>query len=165
MHRTLHKVCLPLWLLLISVELHAQSVAEILARANPAVVTISTRDAKGNPGGLGSGFLVGSNGIVITAWHVVSEAATAVVKLHDGRTYDVAGVWAKDADRDFAILTFVASDSPYIPLGNSDKVRQGDRILTLGSPQGLEGTASEGIVSAVRRVGTVLHLQITAPIS
>jgi tetratricopeptide (TPR) repeat protein len=95
----------------------------------------------------------------------MSDAASAMIKMQDGKTYSVKGVLARDATTDFAILKVETSGLPVLPLGNSDHVRQGDKILTLGSPQGLEGTASEGIVSAVRLVGKARHLQITAPIS
>jgi len=88
------------------------------------------------------------------------------VKLPTGTTYPVQGLVGWDASRDFALLKIEAKNLPTVPLGDSDKVRQGDRVLTLGSPLGLEQTASEGIVSAVRDLPDSGRLiQTTAAVS
>ena len=144
---------------------NGQGIADVLERARPAVVTIVVRDVNGREIGQGSGFIVREDGAIITAWHVVARAATASVRLQSGASYAVAGMLAKDAYKDYAVIKVDAKSLPTLPLGDSDLVRQGDRILTLGSPLGLEETASEGMVSAVRLVGNARHLQITAPIS
>jgi S1-C subfamily serine protease len=140
--------------------------ATILARARPAVVTVICTNAKGEEYSFGSGCIVSADGVVLTAWHVVAKAAKARVELATGAAHAVQGLIGGDASQDFALLKIEGKALPVVRLGDSDKVRQGDRILTLGAPLGLEQTASEGIVSAVRerRDGTKL-LQITAPIS
>ena len=73
----------------------AQSVADILERVRAAVLTITTNDAKGKSNGLASGFAVRQDGVVLTAWHVVSDAATVRIKMQDGNEYAVKGVLAK----------------------------------------------------------------------
>jgi tetratricopeptide (TPR) repeat protein len=143
----------------------AQDAADVLAAARPAVVTIVARDKHGVARGQGSGFIVRSDGVIVTAWHVVKGAAFARVRLPGGASYGVAGVIAKDVDKDFAVLKVSANNLPFVELGDSDAVRQGDRVLTLGSPLGLDQSASEGIVSAVRKGGGLTFLQITAPVS
>ena len=140
--------------------------ADILARARPAVGVILAQDAKGETLTQGSAIIATTYGLVVTNWHVVGGASSAAVKQESGAFYPVEGVVAWNAEQDFAILQIAGKGLPTIPLGDSDKVRQGDRVLVLGSPQGLENTASEGIVSAVRELpnGQKL-LQTTAAIS
>jgi tetratricopeptide (TPR) repeat protein/S1-C subfamily serine protease len=140
--------------------------ADILARARSAVVVVLAQDAKGEKISQGSGFIASAEGLVVTNWHVVGGASTAVVKQENGAFCPVEGVVAWDAKRDFAILKIAGKGVATIAMGDSDKVRQGDRVLVLGSPQGLENTASEGIVSAVRELpGGQKLLQMTAAIS
>lgn len=144
----------------------AQETADILERARPSVVTILTTDKKGKKSGLGSGFIVREDGIIVTAWHVVANAAKIRVVMPNGITAPVSQILSADKAKDFACLKIKREGLSSLPLGNSDAVRQGDKILTLGSPLGLEQTASEGIVSAIRKLPTFgTLLQITAPIS
>jgi tetratricopeptide (TPR) repeat protein len=144
----------------------ALDLADIIARARPAVVVVLAQDAKGEKVSQGSGFIVTPDGLVVTNWHVVGGASTALVKQESGAFYPVEGVVAWDAEHDFAILKIAGKGLATVRMGDSDKVRQGDRVLVLGSPQGLENTASEGIVSAVRELpGGQKLLQTTAAIS
>ncbi len=80
--------------------------------------------------------------------------------------FSVEGVLADDPKNDLVLLKLTGKDLPFLPLGNSDKTEVGTRIAVIGSPLGLEGTLSEGIVSAVRNLfGDQGWLQITAAIS
>jgi hypothetical protein len=137
-----------------------------LARARPAVVTVICTNEKGEEASFGSGCIVAGDGVVLTAWHVVAGAVKVRVQLPTGVSRPVQGLVGWDASKDFALLKITGTNLPTVRLGDSDKVRQGDRILTLGAPLGLEQTASDGIVSAVRELpdGTKL-LQTTAAIS
>ena len=140
--------------------------ADLLARVAPAVVTVIGTNAEGEQDALGSGMIVNADGVILTAWHVVAEATAVRVELPDGTRYQAEGLLCEDADWDFAALKIAGTRLPTIPLGDSDKVRQGDRVLVVGSPLGLEQTASEGMVSAVRELpGGGKLLQITAPMS
>lgn len=144
----------------------AQNLAEVFAKVRPAVVTITAASPNGKSISQGSGFIVGANGVILTAWHVVSHSSVAAVTLSTGEIVSVKGVLRKDANKDLALLFIDKANLPTVELGDSDKVQQGDRILTLGSPVGLDGTAAEGIVSAIRdlqELGT--HIQFTAAIS
>jgi len=139
---------------------------DALARVSPAVVTVVCFDRTGQQTTQGSGVIVGPDGVVVTAWHVVVGAAAARIQLPIGAHCEVEGLLAWDSDADFAALKVEGKGLPSALLGDSDEVRQGDRVLTLGTPLGLDQTASEGIVSAVRdgdRGGR--RLQITAPMS
>jgi serine protease Do len=103
-------------------------------------------------GGLGSGFLLNAEGYILTNNHVVKDATEIKVKLHDEREF-LAKVVGKDPLTDVALIKLNAPprDLPTVVLGDSDAIRQGDFVLALGSPFGLSGTATMGIVSAKHR--------------
>jgi serine protease Do len=105
-------------------------------------------------GGLGSGFLLNAEGYILTNNHVVANATDIRVKLADEREF-AAKVVGKDPLTDVALIKLNAPprDLPTVVLGDSDVLRQGDFVLALGSPFGLSGTATMGIVSAKHRLG------------
>ncbi len=104
--------------------------------------------------GLGSGFLLNDEGYILTNNHVVANATDIRVRLADDREF-VAKVVGKDPLTDVALIKLNAPprDLPTVVLGDSDALRQGDFVLALGSPFGLSGTATLGIVSAKHRGG------------
>jgi S1-C subfamily serine protease len=135
-------------------------------KARPAVMLLVVSDATGKEIATGTGFLVSSDGKLITNHHVIENAVSAVAKAENGGLFPVEGVLADDPKNDLVLLKLKAKDLPFLPLGNSDKIEVGTRIAVIGSPLGLEGTLSEGIVSAVREMnGEVKLLQITAAVS
>jgi serine protease Do len=99
---------------------------------------------------LGSGFIVQSDGVILTNAHVVRNATHVTVKLADNREYR-AKVVGLDKATDVAVLKIDARDLPTVRLGNSKNVEVGDYVLALGAPYGLTETASAGIVSAIGR--------------
>jgi len=133
--------------------------AELFDRVRPAVVTLNAKG--GERGALGAGFIVREDGVLVTAQHVVQSARSVIARFADGRTVPIEAILEEDTGLDFAILKLVGNGYPVMPLGDSDSLKQGQRVLTLGNPQGLEFTASDGIVSALRGA----HFQFTAPIS
>jgi tetratricopeptide (TPR) repeat protein len=142
-----------------------QDAADILEHARPAVVTITTTDKKAGESSQGSGFIIRETGLVVTAFHVVADALTVTVKLADGHTY-TAILLDQDTTKDYALMKIDATGLPTLPVGDPAKMRQGDKVYTLGSPEGLEQTASEGIVSAIRQDPEKgMLIQTTAPIS
>jgi serine protease Do len=98
----------------------------------------------------GSGFIVSSDGIVLTNAHVVDGAKEVTVKLSDHREYK-AKVLGADKSSDIAVLKIDAHSLPAVRLGNSDQLAVGDYVLAIGAPFGLEETATAGIVSATAR--------------
>jgi serine protease Do len=98
----------------------------------------------------GSGFLISSDGLVLTNAHVVDGAKQVTVKLSDHREYK-AKVLGADKTSDIAVLKIDAHNLPAVTLGNSDKLGVGDYVLAIGEPFGLEETATAGIVSAKGR--------------
>ncbi len=104
--------------------------------------------------GLGSGFVLNAEGYILTNNHVVANATDIRVKLADDREF-AAKVVGKDPLTDVALIKLNAPprDLPTVVLGDSDALRQGDFVLALGSPFGLSGTATLGIISAKHRGG------------
>jgi serine protease Do len=102
--------------------------------------------------GLGSGFIVSEDGIVLTNNHVVNEADEVTVGLADGREIP-AKVLGADPRTDIAVLKIAEKNVPYLNLGDSDKIQVGDWVFAFGSPFGLDQTMTYGIVSAKGRRG------------
>ncbi len=100
---------------------------------------------------LGSGFVINSNGLVVTNNHVVEGAESITVRMHDGVRYE-AEIVGRDAKTDLALLKVEAKTQlPAVAWGNSDKVRVGDWAIAIGNPMGLGGTVTVGIISARQR--------------
>jgi tetratricopeptide (TPR) repeat protein len=160
---------LPVILLASAVQAEGLSNAalpDILARVHEAVVTIVTYDSGDKPLSQGSGFIATPDGLVVTCWHVVAGASKIKVVRRGGAEWTAQGIVAADAERDFAIVKVAGKNLPTIPLGDSDKVRQGDRVVAISSPLGLDQTASEGIISSVRALPDGQKvLQTTAAVS
>ena len=98
----------------------------------------------------GSGFLVTSDGIILTNAHVVDGAKEVTVKLSNRREYK-AKVLGADRSSDIAVLKIDAHDLPTVQIGDSSRLSVGDYVLAIGEPFGLEETATAGIVSATGR--------------
>ena len=135
-------------------------------KARPAVMLLVVSDANGKEIATGTGFVVSSDGKLITNFHVIEKAASAIAKSENGGLFPVEGVLASDPKNDLVLLKLKAKDLPFLTLGKSENIEVGTRIAVIGSPLGLEGTLSEGIVSAVRELmGDMKILLITAAIS
>ncbi len=133
---------------------------QIAARAMPSVVRIEV------PGGLGSGFVVRSDGRIVTNLHVVAGAREATVVFSDGRK--LGGVEILDVSDafDLALLKVPADKLPALPLGDSSRVQVGQHVVAIGNPLGLSNTVSDGLVSALRQISAQASLlQLSAPIS
>jgi serine protease Do len=107
-------------------------------------------------GSLGSGFLISSDGYVVTNNHVVSPARSGAtveqitVILSDRREYEATLV-GRDTTSDLALLKIKGNNLPYVRFGDSREVRVGDWVVAIGNPFGLGGTVTAGIVSALHR--------------
>jgi len=162
---TITKFFFSLFVLLQPISIYTQTAQQIVKKTFPSVVLLIMEDANGQPLSIGSGFFV-STGEIASNLHVIEGAARGYVKLIGENTiYDIEGITAIDPERDIVILKIATTGSHIITLGNSDLVQVGDVVYTIGNPQGLEGTFSQGIVSSIREVGADKLIQITAPIS
>jgi len=153
----------------------APSLAPMLEKALPAVVSVNTRQVVRvrNPyfddpffqrlfpqvpqerinESLGSGVIIdATHGYVLTNHHVVENADDVQVTLDDGRTMQ-AQFLGSDADTDVALIRIPPENLTALPLGNSDHLRVGDFVVAIGNPFGFSQTVTSGIVSAVGRSG------------
>lgn len=100
--------------------------------------------------GTGSGFIVSSDGIIMTNAHVVDGADELIVRLTDRREFK-GKVLGSDKQTDIAIIKIDAKDLPVLKIGDSSKLKVGEWVAAIGSPFGLDNTVTAGIVSAVSR--------------
>ncbi len=131
-----------------TIERSPDSVAGIAARVLPSVVSIETTSADG--GATGSGFVIDANGYLLTNNHVVADSLTIKVLLNDGREF-AARILGRDESYDLAVLKIEASGLKALQFGDSEKVQVGDPVIAIGSPLGLSGTVTQGIISAKNR--------------
>lgn len=164
----------PALLLLLISQAPAADLAALAERTRPAVVKLVARDAAGNELGNGTGFFVSAGGRIVTNHHVVRGAPNLVAILEGSREVRILGVLADDAESDLAVLQAEAGQYPILRLEDGRDPRVGEPVAVIGSPIGLAGTLSTGIVAAVREEGPDLGahgkapswtLQISAPIS
>jgi putative serine protease PepD len=134
-----------------TVERAPGSIANLAARVIPGVVSISVEAAGGSD--TGSGFFLTSDGYVLTNNHVVEAAAsggTITVAISTGKKYS-AKIVGRDASYDLAVIKMDVTGAPTLQLGDSEKVQVGDAVIAIGSPLGLAGTVTSGIISAKNR--------------
>jgi len=134
-------------------------IAAAVERTGPAVVridserTLRNRAAqRGNRvlSGTGSGFIIKSDGLVLTNAHVVDGADSVTVTLKDGRNF-TGQVLGQDQLTDVAVIKIPASNLPTVQLGNSEQLRPGEWAIAIGNPLGLDNTVTAGIISATGR--------------
>lgn len=127
---------------------------EFLRRFGEANPQFRMPEAPQNEGvmrGLGSGFLISKDGVIVTNNHVVADATSMKVKLQDGREY-TAELVGTDPMTDIAVIRLKdAKDLPFVELDAANDLRVGDAVVAVGNPFGLGGTVTSGIVSAVGR--------------
>jgi serine protease Do len=100
--------------------------------------------------GQGSGFIISSDGYILTNNHVVGDADKVLVKLLDGREFTAKTI-GTDPPTDVAVIKIDAKNLPVLPLGDSGKLEVGEWVLALGNPFGLSHTLTAGIISALGR--------------
>ena len=155
--------------------------AEIYERTSAATFYVETFSdeadlANDKPSGSASGFFVSQDGLAITCYHVIETVPYIRITTTDGQIYNDIKVVYYDGYRDIAVLRIdkTATDGqtirsfPYIDLGNSDAIANGEMIYTMSSPSGLQDCISDGIISSKKRAPDdpdYPHIQFTAPIS
>lgn len=130
----------------------AAELVDLFKRVDPAVVEIfTTEGGAAGATGLGSGFVISGDGLVVTAAHVVQIADAVVVRYLSGETAP-ALIVASDPQADVALIRveWMPPGTPVLTLGDSDLVEVGDQIFVVGAPMGMSHTLSVGYVSARR---------------
>ena len=139
---------------------------EVFDQCSPAVFYIETFDASGDSYATGSGFFIDADGIAVTNHHVLENAISATATLTNGKSYEISGVLYFDRDRDYAVIRVNGTGFAALKAGDSAAVSGGEVCYAIGSPQGLQNTISNGIISNPSRTDFGGELiQTTAPIS
>lgn len=135
-------------------------IVNVVDKVSPAVVSVVVKTTNFDPfngptvdeSGIGTGFIVDKNGLIVTDSHVVdSESGQYSVVLKDGTTYDVNKIHL-DRQNDLAILEIAAKNLPTVELGDSDKLKVGQRAIAIGNALGeFQNTVTTGVVSGVGR--------------
>ncbi len=143
----------------------SMSIEGLVQVASPAIVMITTVTNTG--GALGSGFLISPDGTIVTNYHVIKGAEGLGVKFaQEKELITNVSVIKTDAVRDIALIKVnTPVNAAPLPLGDSEQIVVGERVVAIGNPQGLQNTVSDGLVSAVRDAGGVKQIQISVPIS
>lgn len=161
------------FILNISVFSQVENAETIYEKYNDAVVRIFTYHDDGTMHGQGSGVIVKTNGWIITNYHLLGDATTIFAE-HKGQFVKLDSVIAIEPNKDIMLLQLAEDvkskeyrSIPNIKLGNSDKLKVGQRIYAIGSPMGFENTITEGIISGLRTSSDSSRsfIQISAPIS
>lgn len=131
-----------------------RNLKEIVARIMPSVGTVMIRKGKGYVPN-GSGFFISEDGQFVTNWHVVDDGQSFRVKREDGATFEVKEILYANPKRDLAILNVRGTGFTPLTLSGSNEASVADSVAVIGSPQGLGGSVTEGIVSAIRDYGDI----------
>lgn len=135
-------------------------VESVLERAMEGVVEIET-----DSGALGSGFFFTNACMALTNQHVIERAETIILRTSSRKLY-TAQVLAKDEQRDLALLSTNAHTCNFLDLEDAEKPHVGQEVFAIGSPLGLSGTVTRGIVSAMRTTSSGIHyIQLDATIN
>ncbi len=137
-----------------SIERAPDSISALAAKVLPSVVSISVRN--GSEGGAGTGFVIRSDGYLLTNNHVVEGVANGGslrVSFNDGKTVN-GKIVGTDSAYDLAVIKVELKNLTALQFGDSDKVQVGDSVIAIGSPLGLAGTVTSGIISAKDRAVT-----------
>lgn len=150
--------------------------AEISQKCSDAVFYLATYSDEGysTASMSGSGFFISDSGVAATSYHVIENARSARVTLTTGEQFNVTHVIYADRVNDFAVLKVegvttngkAKGSFPYLEMGDSSEVKNGDVIYTIGSPLGMQNSISDGIVgNSSRTRNGVEQIQITAAVS
>lgn len=142
----------------------ALSTEALARRSRPSLVVLTTRGRDGTGEGVGTGFVIGADGLVATSLHVVGEARPVSARLADGTEVAVEAIHAFDRHADLAILRVAATNLPVLELADSDALAIGADIVAMGNPLGLENSVVAGVLSGRRALEEVEMLQVAIPI-
>ncbi len=140
------------------------AVEDLVEKVRNSIVQVSFAGRNGKTLGKGTGFIISADGLIATNMHVLGEARPIKVETADERAFEVQSVHASDRRLDMAIIKVDAADLPVLPLGDSDKVRQGQPFVIVGNPQGLKHSVVSGVISSRREIDGRRMLQLAAPI-
>ena len=163
--RAIQGILTLVFFLTFSSTLQAQNVRRIVQQSGPSVVTIIAFDASGSAEKQGSGVFVSSSGRILTNAHVIDGAYSLKVIASFGQ-FSQATIITEDKMKDLALVEVNTDSSLPVFADLKFDYQVGDPVVTIGSPMGLAGTVSQGMISGIREMQNGIELiQTTAPIS
>jgi len=156
-------LCLLLPSSLLAADDKPRTAEQLAASARKSVVMILAAGRTGKPEGVGTGFVVG-DGLIATNMHVIGEARAITVQTSDGKRHEATTVHATDRGADLAVIRIDLKALPALELGNSDDVKQGREVVSLGNPRGLEYSVAHGVVSARRDIDGRAMIELRMPV-
>lgn len=134
-----------------------------LKKAKNAVAIINVYDEKRNLMRIGAGFTYTPDGQIVTTYNLVSGGTYVKIKVND-KEYVPMAIYKLDRRRDVVVYKIDDDGLPFLSVSNSDYVKVGDRVFTIGNPLGFERSLTEGIISAKRDFGAgKVYFQFTGP--
>jgi S1-C subfamily serine protease len=153
-------------LMLIATNLFSQKMPsgyDIFEKAKNAVAIINVYDEKRNLIRIGAGFTYTPDGQIVTTYNLVSGGTYVKIKVND-KEYVPMAIYKIDRRRDVVVYKIDDNGLPFLSVANSDYVKVGDRVFTIGNPLGFERSFTEGIISAKRDFGAgKVYFQFTGP--
>lgn len=155
-------------LLILPFRIYSQELTpeKIFEQVDRSIVVVYTYDFDGKLNKQGSGIILSDKGILVTNFHIFAGCEKIEIKKKDSLIKH-EGVLGINIEKDILILKLSDNNYPTIPICNSDTLKVGQKVYTIGSPMGLENTMSEGIISGLRTLGKFKNkfIQITASLS
>ena len=134
---------------------------DVVALVERAVVRIDVEGKSGSPRSIGSGFVIAPTGIVATNYHVVAGGGRASATFNDGTRVRVIGYVAAASEKDLALLQIELPEHRVDQLVLAESLpRKGEQVFAIGSPNGLDYTVTDGIVSSIRKPGKIANLRV-----
>lgn len=156
---------IPIIMIILPATISFADADRIFKENNKAVVVVVVYDQDSKPISQGSGFVVRADGAIVTNYHVINNAADIKVKAGD-KILEVEGLLHTDKENDIVILKAKGEKLQTVKIGDIEKLNVGEKIYVISSPEGLENTITDGILSGIREIEPKRKiLQITAPIS
>lgn len=140
------------------------TVQQLVRRVMPSIVRLTVLGKDGTPAVQGSGFVVGYD-LIATNFHVVQDAHSVTANFENGRSEAIFGIVGYDSAHDLVLLRAFTKGVAALSLESKMSVQVGDPIVAFGSPEGLGGSISTGIISGIRQMGGGKVIQTTAAIS
>lgn len=131
-------------------DAYSRTITGVAANASPAIVQLIVYKNKTRNPATGSGFLISSDGLLVTNSHVVKEGAKIQVNLYDGRSVQ-GTLMGQDQATDIALIQIPAEKTGHLKFGNSDALQVGQIAIAMGNPYGFQYTLTAGVVSALGR--------------
>ncbi|TWU23474.1 putative serine protease HtrA [Novipirellula galeiformis] len=143
-----------------------QMTEQLIAEVRPSLVTIRVEGRDGDLIGMGTGFVIDSDGLIATNMHVIGEGRPFTVETFEGRKLPVVAIEASDATNDLAIVRVAVGDAKLsaLTLAEGESAAQGKRVLAFGNPLGLQDSVVEGMISAVREMDGREMIQLAMPV-